>query len=311
MLSEIQTQQFDDIVSHAAALNGWSQCYDQLTPGEFSGYLQDIQIPGMRIFREYMNCSVVQHTIAPKNTFNLIVPIRTTQDGKLRNHLLRSDGFTLIPSSSEFFLCTQGEADYVVISLDESFLEQLLVPEDFESFLKYPKGYALRCDASVLSALQTSCIHILDNSMHAQSGHSKNTIQAFFRDEVINYLLQGIDIGGQRSRIRSFESNHHYIVRYCHDRILNQNGEISILTLCNELRIPRRTLAYAFERVTGVSPHNYLRAVRLNAADRDLRDATQWALTDIAHHYGFTHSSHFGREYRKLFGKRPSDQRKW
>ncbi|MBF5040181.1 helix-turn-helix domain-containing protein [Methylophilus glucosoxydans] len=309
MLSE--TQKFDDIVFHAAALNGWSQHYDQLTPGEFRGFLQDVQLPSMRIFREYMNCSVVQHTMAPKNTFNLIIPIRGTQDTKLSNHTLRPDCFTLIPSSAEFFLCTQGETDYVVISLDESFLEKMLVPEDFDTFLKYPKGYSLRCDESALCALQSLCKHVLDDRTPDLAGNLKGRVQALFRDEVINYLLQGMDVAGQRSRIRNLESNHHYLVRYCHDRILNEKGQISILTLCNELRIPRRTLAYAFERVTGVSPNNYLRAVRLNAADRGLRDSPDWALTDIAHHYGFTHSSHFGREYRKLFGKRPSDHRKW
>ena len=57
-----------------------------------------------------------------------------------------------------------------------------------------------------------------------------------------------------------------------------------------------------------MSPNKYIRAIRLNAADRIIHKHKDMPkLTDLAHQYGFSHSSHFGREYKKLFRRIPSN----
>lgn len=61
-------------------------------------------------------------------------------------------------------------------------------------------------------------------------------------------------------RIIGLGGSHQHIVKYCHERVLESPaGEaLSILDLCRELKIPRRTLHYSFEKIVGSSPLAYL-----------------------------------------------------
>jgi AraC family ethanolamine operon transcriptional activator len=53
----------------------------------------------------------------------------------------------------------------------------------------------------------------------------------------------------------------------------------------------------------------YLRAIRLNSARRELRDGNPaiMQVQDIAARWGFWHLSHFASDYRTMFGELPSD----
>ena len=83
----------------------------------------------------------------------------------------------------------------------------------------------------------------------------------------------------------------------------------SVVDICESLHIPHRTLNYSFHKATGTSPMQYLRAVKLNAARRELLQ-TAFSITDIAANYGFFHMGYFSQEYRRLFGETPSMTRK-
>lgn len=305
---------FNDIVSHASALDAWSQYYDQLSPGRFEGWLQDLQLPGgLRIFRERMSSRVAQHTLPPPDTVNLLIPLCLRSEPDPESHALLPDALTLLPLASEFFFCTPPDTDYVVVSMDLSMLERLLTPQDLELFLKRPRGYALRSQPAPLAGLRRWCVRLLEVAHAEAQPPSSTDLSPLIRDEIVYRLLEGLDgstaFGVRRSRLRTLDSSHSYLVRYCHEKVLDTPEPIGVLGLCRELKVPRRTLAYAFERVTGMPPTQYLRAVRLNAADRSLHQDATCNLGDLSYTLGFTHASHFGREYKKLFGRTPSECR--
>ncbi len=79
---------------------------------------------------------------------------------------------------------------------------------------------------------------------------------------------------------------------------------LSIAEICKVVGVSRRTLQYCFENTLGSSPHEFLRAVRLDGARRMLRAAP--SVTDAAMHFGFWHLGYFSRDYRGLFGELPS-----
>lgn len=304
---------FNDIVSHAGALDAWSQYYDQLSPGRFEGSLQDLKLCGLRIFRERMSSRVAQHTLTPADTVNMLIPVHVSCEPEPQSHALLPDALTLLPLAAEFFFCTPPDTDYVVVSMDLSMLERFLTPEDLELFLNRPRGYALRSKPSTLAGLRRWCVRLLEIAHADTHTQPKSDLSLLIRDEIVYRLLEGLDdptvINTRRSRLRSLETSHSYLVRYCHETMLVSEEPIGVLDLCRELKVPRRTLAYAFERIAGISPKQYLRAVRLNAADRRLHQNASCNLGDLSHTLGFTHPSHFGREYKKLFGRTPSERR--
>jgi AraC family ethanolamine operon transcriptional activator len=84
---------------------------------------------------------------------------------------------------------------------------------------------------------------------------------------------------------------------------------IQIADLCQALHISRRTLHRAFAETLGMGPSHYLTRRRCTAARAELREAdpATVSVTDIATKYGFWQLGRFAREYRQLFGERPSD----
>lgn len=63
----------------------------------------------------------------------------------------------------------------------------------------------------------------------------------------------------------------------------------------------------AFEAVTGLSPMDYLRRLRLNGVYRTLEAARkgETRIIDVATSWGFWHMGHFSAAYREMFDEAP------
>ncbi|WP_164754272.1 helix-turn-helix domain-containing protein [Mesorhizobium sp. M7A.F.Ca.US.008.03.1.1] len=85
--------------------------------------------------------------------------------------------------------------------------------------------------------------------------------------------------------------------------------EIPIVRLCKEIGVSRRQMEYAFRATFGVSPLEFIRALRLNEARRQLTTARASGLsvTRVAMEVGITHLGRFAASYRSLFGESPKE----
>lgn len=103
----------------------------------------------------------------------------------------------------------------------------------------------------------------------------------------------------------------HYVVARALDYMQAHIEEpITVADLCMELGVCRRTLQYSFQDVLDLNPVKSLRAMRLNAVRRALKQADAGGRTtvaDIAARLGFWHLSHFAAEYKAMFGELPSE----
>ncbi|MBV9699082.1 MAG: helix-turn-helix domain-containing protein [Candidatus Eremiobacteraeota bacterium] len=82
---------------------------------------------------------------------------------------------------------------------------------------------------------------------------------------------------------------------------------ITLLDLSRVSKMRSRSLINAFAAVTGFSPMDYLRRLRLNGVRDALRRGNkQTRIIDVAADWGFWHMGHFTRCYRALFGEAPS-----
>jgi transcriptional regulator GlxA family with amidase domain len=72
-----------------------------------------------------------------------------------------------------------------------------------------------------------------------------------------------------------------------------------------------RTLETSFRTHMDVTPHAYLRTVRLQMAHQALKDGRDTrSIADIAADHGFPHAGRFAQYYAALFGEAPSDARR-
>ena len=85
---------------------------------------------------------------------------------------------------------------------------------------------------------------------------------------------------------------------------------VTVTDLCQVANVSRRTLQYSFESMLSISPMQYLRMSRLNGVRRALMEAEAGeSIADLAAQWGFWHMSQFAKDYRLLFGERPSNTR--
>lgn len=70
-----------------------------------------------------------------------------------------------------------------------------------------------------------------------------------------------------------------------------------------------RTVSRGFQHQYGVGPLAWLKARRLEAAQRELRAAArgEMSVTEVALRYGFDHLGRFAADYRRRFGETPSE----
>jgi AraC-like DNA-binding protein len=84
---------------------------------------------------------------------------------------------------------------------------------------------------------------------------------------------------------------------------------LSLADLATVSGLPIRTLSRNFKKYFGVSPMQFLRARRFEAAHSELSRGTleSHSVTETAMRYGFTHLGKFAKEYRQIFHELPSE----
>jgi AraC-like DNA-binding protein len=79
-------------------------------------------------------------------------------------------------------------------------------------------------------------------------------------------------------------------------------------TVAAELRVPLRTLQDVFAQ-RGETIWGYIRDLRLERCNAELRTGTDRTVTEIAFAHGFTNAAHFTRCFRERYGMTPRDAR--
>lgn len=309
----VKSSVFHEVNDHALSLPSWSQEYDQISSGKFEGYLEDVQFNSVRVFREYIKQSVQQNFHTPSNMINLMVP-NTVFVGKTSNQARKflSEGVTVLPYDSDFNFVAPPETDYSVISINRDILEPLLTKGEYHQLLSMRRSYGVITDSQQLIVARNK-LNALIKEVTCKDKHELQRLAAnpllikAIKDQLTLILLELFHSQNSHEICsKPLGNQHNYIVQTCHDYVVSVEGaDASIVDICSVLNIPHRTLSYSFKKATGVSPVQYLRAVKLNAARRELL-STQLSITTVATMYGFYHMGYFCQEYRRLFDETPS-----
>lgn len=285
-----------DAAEHAQRLEGWQQESSQIEAGVFSGDIVDVSSRDVRLFRESANLGLSQRMHFPESQWHLVTPVRWSSERPFG-----ADTVTVLPRCEQFWSVAPSNYDLLVVSIDRTRHEWLGRDEHRLRRLDVPSVLLNRArgqwqlmtdylrrrspDVPMSAALHESLMRELEDS-----------IELLLSDGA---LSREPDASSYRTR--------RYIVDRCHALIRSRPDDPpSLMALCHQLKISRRTLQYSFQTEVGQSPVTYLRALRLNAVRRSLFHNPSQALADAAAAQGFFHQSYFCREYRHLFHEAPS-----
>ncbi|WP_336333634.1 helix-turn-helix domain-containing protein [Pseudomonas putida] len=301
-----QRQRFNDVNTHASAILGWQQTYDQMSSGNARTELEHLTAERFQIFRECLDKRVVQHGAAPARRFCLALPSGRGRAGVFQGSSVGGSDVTLLHSGQEFFVHAAEGIDLLAVSVDAQRLEQLAAREfSVQELRRLNKATRLNVSPRFLGAIRMQLQALIDAVLQGEV-----LAEAQIEDLLLECMLVLLEQVCQAEVGRAGSvAVSAYLVRQAHQMALARLDEpLSVLQICEHLDVSRSTLQRSFLAVTGLRPVEYLRAVRLNAARQRLQStcADQFTVARVASDTGFSHLGHFSGAYRALFGEPPS-----
>jgi AraC family transcriptional regulator, ethanolamine operon transcriptional activator len=284
-------RRFSDPDEHAQSFANFNQSYVQVEKGPFQSTLMQAELDGVHLFAERANRRIVEraHALPGSIALGWMTQIAGSFGGFSRGG---QDWVLKLPSGTELFGVTMQAAEF----------DRL-----FEV-----AGVARTRSRQALIKLSAQALSELRSCVLAIGGHAERLTSAEVCESLREQVLDGIlcALGESGSKLPDLTRlTYGDIVKRSQDLVMgNSDRPPTVLGLCTELRVCRRTLQKSFLRVTGRSPSSYLRCMRLGRVRRLLRTvpAAQMTIGDAAARWGFFHLGNFAGDYCRLFDELPS-----
>lgn len=308
-----------DVDEHASHISAWEQEYDQISSGSFSGQVRELLLAGagVQLFHEYTLPATSQRcTPWPGSVWMGFADMHSHQPlhfcggeqagstGAMRTLLCAS-------ASAGFTLRTPPHFGIYGVVMDVQWLQAqkawlgldpgsvLSEPSPCVAFLEPDQHMALCCLMEQLLALGQRL-----QAQAAGSGAWRLVLTQALLPQLLALLCSATPQQQAQAAQRRLA-----LVMAARDMVCSSAYQaLGVDALCQQLHVTRRTLHNHFQSTLGQSPADFLKAVRLNACRRALRDAQgPQTVQDIAARWGFYHMGHFSQDYKRLFGSLPSE----
>ncbi|EJM43247.1 transcriptional regulator containing an amidase domain and an AraC-type DNA-binding HTH domain [Pseudomonas sp. GM33] len=290
--NSLQVQAFNtaDVAEQIRATPGWTQHYQQMSPGHFAGLVRYLDLQGVEIYEESMNTRVEQNFSAPQGSLSFCFD---RGDNALYVLNGESRNIWITPENYQEIAVVFGPEFVKRHSLDIARLEGLfMAPLNSQQnalFCRWLSGTLTRLSQTfdppsreaLTQQLLDDCLFILDNA------------------------CVGLDQGALQRR-----AGERAIMKRVGEWAADTPEEhLNLLELSQVAGVSLRQLQHAFKTYTGMAPTQWLRLRRLNSARRELlsRTPTQTTVAEVAMHWSFWHLGRFSSSYRALFKELPSD----
>ncbi|BAN25421.1 helix-turn-helix domain-containing protein [Caballeronia insecticola] len=300
---------FEDADRHAHALAGWEQRYDQIGEGAFRSAVKQVSMAGVQVFQETANVRVVQRGQLPAGyvTFGLV--LGGGAPFSFQGVKVDGNGMVAAPGAREFLLHSPANMSLLGIAIESDKLEAAADAAGVDikhellgqHVLSIPGAAGARAGRRIVTTVEAV---LADPHAFSSSDGPQN-----FANAVTDSILELLTFHVPSREDRLTYACRSDIVRRAHDLVLARPEQpVSILDLCERLRVSRRTVQNSFQSVTQMNPLSYLRAIRL-AQVRRLLTATPQSevpVREAAMRWGFSNLGHFASDYKSLFGELPS-----
>lgn len=124
------------------------------------------------------------------------------------------------------------------------------------------------------------------------------------------YMLQWHDLGQQPfAALMSFRQTSDAIINRCQEWVAeNYRAASPVAAMARVSQLPERTFMRRFREATGVTPLDYVHALRLEEA-KQMLETGDLSIEAIAEEVGYEDASFFGRLFRRKVGMTPAQYR--
>lgn len=308
----IRISEVADVDDQAANITAWYQEYDQIRAGKFNGAIREIWLDYVQFFLESTSHSLRQTCVVWPGAFWFGLPRFDSPDAFVNSMPLNKDAIAVRPGGQDFELLTPDSYDILGVVIREDMLERhaaLADKPDLMQMLRSGESFPISLERKTafwkrLFRILAEACQMGDNTALSSAGCN------VLAEELVTGLMDLFSDGTEPVKARQSHLSYRKVVSRARDYVLSHPDQvISVVDLCENLHVSRRTLQNCFQKVLGVCPTTYLKALRLNAVRRTLRNRESDAITvqDVAATWGFWHMSQFAADYRNMFSELPSE----
>jgi AraC family ethanolamine operon transcriptional activator len=225
-------------------------------------------------------------------------------------HLQRNrwerDLLGVVPRGGEFEIISTTPHTLFSLCVDQDRLDEAALTHWGQRFPARLPGAGLRFrDEASRRRLVATWARWLHRARRRPGTSTDPGLEAFLEEEVLGAVL-----GSVEPAVRPPPARPHREVALRAEAFLRRSLEepVHIDDVCAVARVSRQTLHASFRAAFGTSPMAYAKSLRLSAARRDLERARRGTtVAAVAMRWGFFRLGYFSRDYRAMFGEKPSE----
>jgi AraC family ethanolamine operon transcriptional activator len=316
--TQIHRWRSQDVDDQAEMLQGWEQEYRQLSCGKFVGQVSSAHGPRITIVGESTNQSLHESVVAPVG--QLVFGLVLNRDDVLQVNRRQVDTTSLLvlEGGREYDFRTIGCTDLLGIVLDRDLFFGQSSLGDTDLMTEAIRRNVVNLDASAAMMLRHFWLMLSQILQRGEESWPATMPLNLLADSALNNIWLALNMS-RDNRTEHRPSAFERQSRVVRDAIAFMRARLAtdfdIADVCAATHVSARTLQYHFETCLQIAPLQYLKTLRLNAARRMLRQATQEggakartpSIADIAASCGYDHPSRFAGDYKRQFGELPSE----
>lgn len=298
-----------DLEEHTQQLLNWQLEYDQLDCGRFEGRFTDIRLPGLQLFMESTSRSLRQRGVLSAGCIGMAVMLDGQGELVINGVNPGREGLAAVHDGA-FEMSTPAGCLLAGVVVEELVLQQAC-----QELL----GHRFEMRRGVVTGLaaETHQVEALVAGMRAglQRGFARDAALDMpgawlgLRDDLLLRLVdvlaeaRDVDADGRAAQRKWL------VDRACELMMSRPDDPPPLDEVCRQVGASLRKLNYCFQEVVGLAPNRYIRALRLNAARRELRRGAgpRRSVSEVAVQWGFSHFGRFSGEYKRQFCESPSE----
>ena len=301
---------FDGFEEFAEAIHGWGLDYKQMDCGRFYTDLHQIKTPEVLITDVCFNRRLIQKGNQPPGMRTFVLMEEKATPFVWRKQEMTRDRFIIFPKNCELDAASIEGFHIYTLSLAEHLVEEKLLQNEHSALTEKLKvGGVVDVKAAKLKSLRRFLRRIYSETTQQPELLAQRGFQQRLCDSLTSCIFDILDCS-EEGRLTLPFCKQVQVVKGIESWLEETDPELySVNGLCNALHVNERTMQRIIAKWYGVSPQQYLLAIRLNGARKDLckGPSAKTMVTDISSHWGFCHMSYFAQLYRRQFGELPSE----
>ena len=298
---------FGNFEDFSQVVQGWGLDFKQMDRGKFIADLHQIMIPEVLISEARFNRHLIQKGDQPPGMRTFVVMAEDATPFIWRKQEVTRDSLIIFPNDAELDAASLEGFHVYTISLAQHIVERWGEPPALA--IKLKQGGVLKVKEKKLQALRRFLMHVTSEVSKCPELLVRKEFQSRLSDELTRYIFNILNLGEESSLTLPFRK-HALLVQGIESWLIDTAPDYySVNALCDTFHINERTLRRIFTEWYGVSPQQYLLAIRLNGVRKELfkENSLTLKISDVANRWGFWHMGKFAKHYRRQFGELPSE----